>query len=71
MNRKLDGIYFRIKRNGRYENLCFTDLTEEERERVCENRSTEWLKGLAYHLADVIKILGEEFNIVCGDKQEE
>lgn len=28
--RELCGIYFRVKRDGKYENICFTDMTEEE-----------------------------------------
>lgn len=30
MDRKLDGVYFRIKRNDKWENVCFSDLTEED-----------------------------------------
>lgn len=63
MDRNLDGVYFRIKRNGKYGNVCFSDLTAEERERVCENRSADWLKHLSFHLADVIKRIGDEFGI--------
>lgn len=27
----LDGVYFRIKRDNEYHNICFSDLTEEEK----------------------------------------
>lgn len=64
MNRNLDGIYFRVKRNGKYENVCFSDLTETEREEVCKERPAEWFKEVAYHLADRIKIIGNTFDIV-------
>lgn len=36
MNRNLDGIYFRVKREENYENVCFSDLSIEERDKVCE-----------------------------------
>lgn len=63
--RELDVVYFRIKRDGKWDNICFTDLTKEERDKVCENRSAEWFKSLAYHLADQIQYIGETFDIVA------
>ena len=62
MNRNLDGVYFRVKRSGGFENVCFSDLTNEEREQVCEGRSAEWFKSLAFHLADCLRSLGEHFD---------
>ena len=69
MNRELDGVYFRIERDGKWQSICFSDLTEEEREKVCEGRSAEWLKSLAYHLADCIKEIGEQFDIIAGEQE--
>ena len=69
MNRELDGVYFRIERNGKWQAPRFSDLTEEEREKVCEGRDAEWFKSLAYHLADCIKEIGEQFNIAGGEKE--
>lgn len=34
MNRYLDGLYFRVKRDGAYDNACFSDLSEAETVRV-------------------------------------
>ena len=64
MNRNLDGVYFRVKRGDKWENICFSDLTIEERDEVCQNRSEEWFKSLAYRLADVVKEIGDTFNLV-------
>lgn len=61
--RDLDAAYFRVERNGHFEDLCFTDLTNQERDRVCQGRSAEWFRGLAYHLADILQAVGEEFDI--------
>lgn len=36
VNRDLDGIYFRVKRNKRWESVCFSDLTDEEMDKVLE-----------------------------------
>ena len=63
MNRNLDGIYFRVKRNGKYENVCFSDLTEAEREEVCKDRPAEWYRSVAYHLADCLKTIGNAMDI--------
>lgn len=63
MDRELDGCYFRVKRDEKWENICFSDLTPEEREKVCDGRSAEWFKSLAYHLADCLKLLGDKLDI--------
>lgn len=67
IQRNLDGCYFRVERNGKYENVCFSDLTNQERNKVCEGKSVEWLMGLAFHLADRLQAIGEELDIECGD----
>lgn len=46
MNRNLDGVYFRVKRDDKYQNICFTDLTEEETEEVLNGKSDAWLWSL-------------------------
>lgn len=71
MNRNLDGCYFRVERDGKWHNVCFSDLTFPEREKVCEGRSAEWLKSIAYHLADCLVILGEQFDVVWEDEDED
>lgn len=65
MKRNLDGVYFRIKREDRYESICFSDLTPDERESVMEGRDEKWLRSLCCILADVIKNIGDQFDIVC------
>ena len=65
-NRELDGVYFRVERDGKWQNICFTDLTEEEIEGVVGERSTEWWKSLALILKGVINDIGEQFDIVGG-----
>lgn len=69
MDRKLDGIYFRIERDGKWQNICFSDLTEEEREKIGEDRSAEWWKSVACHLADMLKRIGDEFDIIAGEEE--
>ena len=59
MRRNLDGVYFRFGT----ENICFSDLSEEQQEEVMNNRSEEWLKSLCKRLAEVIKEMGDQFDI--------
>lgn len=66
MDRNLDGVYFRVKRDGKYRNVCFSDMTTEERDELLKDRPVEWWKMLAYILADCLKEIGDEFDI-CGE----
>lgn len=63
--RNLDGVYFRVQRDGKWDNVCFSDLTKDERNEVMENRSEQWLKEMCQILADVIVNIGEQFDILC------
>ena len=65
MKRNLDGVYFRVKRGDRWENVCFSDMTTEERDVLLVNRSLEWWKSLAYILGDTIQKIGDELDIVA------
>lgn len=63
MNRNLDGVYFRVKRDGKWGNVCFSDMTREERDEVIKDRPAEWWKELAYIMADCLKSVGDQFSI--------
>jgi len=67
MNRDLDGIYFRVKRNDKYEAVCFTDLTEDEIEELMGDKGAQWWKSIALELKKVINTIGEQFNVVRSD----
>lgn len=66
MNRELDGVYFRIKRNDKWDNICFSDLTEEEMNEVLKDKDAEWLKSLCIILGKTLKEIGDYFNIERG-----
>lgn len=38
MIRNLDGCYFRVKREGKWQNICFSDLTKDERDEVTNGK---------------------------------
>lgn len=69
--RDLDGIYFRVNRDGRWVSLCLTDLTPEEREEVVDGRSDAWLSSLALALADALRELGDQLDVVGTRPEKE
>lgn len=66
MDRNLDGVYFRIKRDGIYDNVCFSDLTDSEMVEVMKEKDINWIKSLCMILGKKIKEIGNEFDIVAG-----
>lgn len=66
INRELDGCYFRIQRDGKWQSICFSDLTEIERDPVMKDRDERWLKSLCGHLADCLREIGDELDIIRG-----
>lgn len=64
MNRNLDGCYFRVKRDGKWQDICFSDLTKEEQKLMLKDKNEEWLKRLCFYLADLIKDIGDKLDIV-------
>lgn len=71
MNRELDGCYFRVERNGRYQNICFSDLSESEMNDVLKGRNEEWLQSLCVHLGQTIRTIGDQFDICRNDEDDE
>lgn len=63
MNRNLDGVYFRVQRGEKYENICFSDMTEDERDKIMEDKPVEWLKAMCEILASTLRGIGDQFNI--------
>lgn len=68
--RELCGIYFRVKRDGKYENICFTDMTEEEQKEILDILSFEATQNLCLRLAQVVRNLGDMFDISAVDGEE-
>lgn len=66
MQRNLDGAFFRINRDGKWLNICWTDLTPEERELVSADRPLEWWKGLTEILTDVIVNIGNQLDLFAN-----
>jgi hypothetical protein len=71
MNRELDGIYLRVKRDGKYQAICLSDMTKEELEENLDAGRGEWLKGAVIHLALTLHAIGDQFGIASADAEEE
>lgn len=70
MNRNLDGIYLRVKRDGKWQSICLSDMTREELEETLNPERGEWLKGAVIHLAMMLRAVGDKFNIACVDEED-
>jgi len=69
MNRELDGIYLRIKRDGKWQAVCLSDMTKEELEENLNPERGEWLKGAVIHLALTLHAVGDKFSLVCTEDE--
>lgn len=73
IQRNLDGIYFRVKRDDEYESICYSDMTAEERDEIAEkleeNRTPEeqaaWWRNMANILAERLYDMGEQLGVMC------
>lgn len=67
MKRNLDGCYFRVQHDGAWDDVCFSDLTDEEQDNVLADQTNEWLVSLLGHLVDSLEALG--FRVEMPDTQ--
>ena len=73
MQRNLDGIYFRVKRNGKWCNVCYSDMEQAERDEIARKRAenstlaeqAQWWRSMADLLADQLYDMGEQLGVVC------
>ena len=56
------GIYFRVNRDGKWQNLLFEELLYEERKEVLKDKEHEFVVSLCNTLADVINGANQYLN---------
>lgn len=69
--RNLDGVYFRVERDGRWLNVCYSDMTTDERDEIARKRAehatpeqqAQWWRSMADILADALYDMGEQLGI--------
>lgn len=69
MDRELDCVYFRVERDGKFESVSFSDLTEGQMRDVLSGRSKEWLLEMCVILGKRIREIGDQLDIVFGDAE--
>lgn len=69
MNRRLDGVFFRVCRDNKWQSLCFSDLTEDEMNLVLKDRNAEWLENLCIILDQRLRAIGDELNLVMETEE--
>ena len=68
----LAGVYFRVERDGRWQNVCYSDLTADERDEIARKRAehatpeqqAQWWRSMADIIADELYDMGEQFGIM-------
>ena len=70
IKRELDGMYFRVNRDGKWQNVCFTYMTREEQEATVKDRGTQWLNSMIFNLADVVIEIGDALDIATYEREE-
>lgn len=71
--RNLDGVYFRVRRDGKWLNVCYSDMTEDERNTVIYDRMSDkpmdeqvgYYRRLAEIMADSSYDMGEQLGVMC------
>ncbi len=61
--RKLDGIYFRIERDGEWVNVCLSDMTEEEMDKVLAKLDKKSLLRTCKIMAQTLRNIGEQLDL--------
>ena len=65
VQRKLDGVFFRVNRDDKWCNVCLTDLTTEERDRMLAKYDRDQMYWLVGYLADLLRSIGDEFDVIA------
>lgn len=72
MIRKLDRMFFRVKRGGKWLNICVSDMTDEElRANIFEKKSKEFLEGVITNLVHTLKEIGDTFELTTEIPEED
>jgi len=71
--RNLDGIYFRVQRDGKWQNVCYSDMEQRERNDIARKKienstpaeQAQWWRSMADILADQLYDMGERLGVMC------
>lgn len=63
MDRKLDGIFIRIQRDGKWDAVCISDMTNAEIETALAKYNHEQMLRVVQHLASRLKSIGDQLDL--------
>lgn len=62
--RNLDGVYYRVIRDGNHVSRCFSDLSESEQDVIMEKYDAEQLRRLCRYLSMSLRQIGDALDLV-------
>mgnify|MGYP004480994637 CR=1 FL=1 len=62
--RNLDGVYYRLVRDGNHVSRCFSDLSESEQDVIMEKYDAEQLRRLCRYLSMSLRQIGDALDLV-------
>ena len=62
--RNLDGVYYRVVRDGNHVSRCFSDLSESEQDVIMEKYDAEQLRRLCRYLSISLRQIGDALDLV-------
>lgn len=65
--RNLDSVYYRVVRDGKYVNRCFSDLTELEQDEIMAEYSAEQLRRLCRQICVSLRQIGDTLDLVRNE----
>jgi len=72
MDRRLDGMYFRVKRDEKWCNVCVSDMTDEELDEYLFSREDfHFINGVVKNLVHCLREIGDMFDITGGNPDHE
>ena len=64
VSRNLDGVYYRVVREGKAVTCCFSDLSEAEQEEIMAEYNAEQLRCLCRCLCTSLRQIGDALDLV-------
>jgi hypothetical protein len=71
VKRDLDGCFFRVRREGKWYNLCWTDLTEVERTELVKEADKYWLRRMLEYITQLYRHAGDQLDLYGGELDED
>ena len=70
--RNLSGVYLRTKSvQGKWENICFEEIPEEQRRAILFTKDEAWKDRLIEILAETINRIGEAYGAYVDEDEED